>query len=280
MGLLFVPNNPTTRRRRPLLAVPAVINEKYKRPLQLFIIISQQKDKSLIHISSTIINTNMSQQKDIKDTSSAQRKRCKTIIATTVPLPISIRATATTATATAIATLGSSSSTNTEKKNASRQHHHQQHLPKKDNVDHSNNPNYQHLLVLLSNRYPVLRNVKVIIDPDTDAYFGYIVTEKVSDYIYTSNKSRYREVIPKVIHVTRNDNDKLITFLHEVTHGITPMVERKVRNEWVEVVHGREFHDNFLQLCNYCCELRILPKPMTEKELRMRDSVNKYRHGL
>ncbi len=140
-------------------------------------------------------------------------------------------------------------------------------------------PNYRQILAVLSERYPVLQNVKVVVDNDTNAYFGYIVTDRVGEYVMTSNKSRYMEVVPKVIHVTRNDNDKIITFLHEAAHGITPIVERKVLNEWVEVIHGREFHDSFLEICNYCYERGILSKRLTKRELRMRDSVNMYQHG-
>lgn len=76
------------------------------------------------------------------------------------------------------------------------------------------------------------------------------------------------------MQLRKKKEDKLIfIFIHECSHGITPVVERRVKNEYVRIDHSRHFYDNFLRLLNIAFEHKLYSyKPKNIKKLMQKDN--------
>ena len=135
----------------------------------------------------------------------------------------------------------------------------------------------QKILDLFSNYHPQFKKVKITII-DYDYVFVAKCKGKSTGEYYIQKKNRLRDIIPTEILLTKaatkeKESKLIFIFIHECSHGITPTVERKVKNDYVRIDHSRHFYDNFLRLLNIAFEHNLYSyKPKNIKELMRRDN--------
>ncbi len=100
------------------------------------------------------------------------------------------------------------------------------------------------------------------------------VNDLFGEYYYITNKMRCRDIIPSDIIIEENTLDVMIfTLLHEITHTITPYVERKIKDVWINMDHSNIFYDNFLKIIEHAYNNKIINKQYDMKQLRQKDKL-------
>lgn len=108
------------------------------------------------------------------------------------------------------------------------------------------------LLIVFSKTYPQLKNVEIEVSPNDTSFIARCLVDIIGDFIMVK-KGRIRTVSPRKILITecaflKDFQELLFIFVHECTHGITPLRERKVKNNYVRIDHSRDFYNNFFEL--------------------------------
>ena len=105
--------------------------------------------------------------------------------------------------------------------------------------------------------YPELKEVKLILNKSCriDGCEGICHIELIGNYI-TEGKRRYRLTKVHKIELNQDISEKRKKFalLHEMAHAITPVYERKIKDEWI-IPHGghdHEFYQSFLKNNKLC----------------------------
>ena len=135
------------------------------------------------------------------------------------------------------------------------------------------------LLTEFSKKYPELKNVNIEIIPYNNLYIARCLVDVVGNYI-PIKKGRILNIIPRKILLTnivlnKKTEDMIFIFIHECTHGITPHMERKVKNKYIRIDHSRQFYENFLDLLLFAYELKYIShKYNSIDELMKRDNRN------
>ena len=143
------------------------------------------------------------------------------------------------------------------------------------------------ILSLFTQSYSQFKDVKITQIPFNNLYIARCNADKDGDY-YIIKKNRLINVIPTEIILTdkamKLSIDKLtFVFIHECSHGITPHVERKVKNKYVRIDHSRLFYNNFYILLKLAYTNNLstyLPKNIKElmnKDNRKENIQNDYK---
>lgn len=133
------------------------------------------------------------------------------------------------------------------------------------------------ILNLFIKFYPQFLDVQINIIPYNNLYVAKCMVKKNGDY-FIYKKNRLLNIIPTEIILTQKaieeKEDKLyFIFIHECAHGITPQVERKVKNKYVRIDHSRQFYNNFFNLLEIAFEHKLTKyKPKNIKELMQKDN--------
>jgi hypothetical protein len=135
------------------------------------------------------------------------------------------------------------------------------------------------LLAIFSKTYPQLKNIEIEVIPYNNLFVARCIVDKIGEYI-AIKKGRIYNIIPKKIILTTNAMEKqeqelLFIFTHECTHGITPHIERKVKNNYVRIDHSRQFYIQFFKLLVIANESNYITRKFaTIEELMTKDNRN------
>ncbi len=132
--------------------------------------------------------------------------------------------------------------------------------------------NVNELLKFYQKIYPILEPVYIKLVPKikNSNCVGRTMTVPVGEFMIVG-KMRYVNIKPQYIELTQNDKNIIFTLLHEITHGITPHYERKVKEQWIVMDHSDKFYTNFLQIMNIAYENEIIDKKYTLTMLKKED---------
>jgi hypothetical protein len=115
-----------------------------------------------------------------------------------------------------------------------------------------------------------LRGITVEIIDSDEKFDGRCELSVVGEY-YFEGKMRLLNIKVHKIFLTRTDRDIMHTFLHELSHAMTPYCERKVKNEWIRIDHSHYFYENFLRMTQLSHSYGLTPKEFTLQELKRKD---------
>ena len=133
------------------------------------------------------------------------------------------------------------------------------------------------ILNLFTKFYPQFSDVQINIIPYNNLYIAKCMCEKDGDF-FVHKKNRLINIIPTKIILTQKameqkENKLIFIFIHECAHGITPQVERKVKNKYIRIDHSRRFYNNFFTLLEIAHKNKLSDyKPKNIKELMQKDN--------
>lgn len=135
---------------------------------------------------------------------------------------------------------------------------------------------YQDILNKYSKIYRELDNVKVKArDMSHSNFQGYCYSHPVGEFTI-EGKIRYKRVVTDYIILDISNPDKaqiMFTFLHEMSHAITPYCERKVKNQWIRLDHSHKFYESFRQIMEIAFAQGIVDKQYTISDLKRKDEM-------
>lgn len=130
------------------------------------------------------------------------------------------------------------------------------------------------LLAVFAKHFEELSGVAVRMNLHDERYQGICNCQPVGEYDY-EKKMRSRRQVTTEIRLSPRNPTILFTFLHELTHAITPCYERKVKSRWVQLDHSDKFYHRFLQVMRIAREKHIVHYELTFKELMRKDDATK-----
>ena len=117
----------------------------------------------------------------------------------------------------------------------------------------------------------------MILDFENDDFQGYCDSTQVGDF-YFVGKMRCKDIVVNSIGININGNNSdikslIFTFLHEISHALTPYCERKVKGDWVRLDHCDQFYKNFMDIIEIAYVRGFIHKLYTLSELRRKDET-------
>lgn len=131
------------------------------------------------------------------------------------------------------------------------------------------------VLSIFKKKYEHIRNVYIeLVSTPQDNCAGKCVMDLVGDFKYIG-KMRSKDVRVDYIQIhndpTYKIDDLIMTLLHEISHAITPYIERKVKNDWIIMDHSHKFYENFLLILDIAYQNKIITKKYDLRSLKNYD---------
>jgi hypothetical protein len=139
----------------------------------------------------------------------------------------------------------------------------------------------------IAKHIPILLDIEIeSLEHDEDDYLGFsqITIKKDVAWKYYDKSYRYIDIIPhKILIKFHDENSNVISnssllhvLLHEISHCITPYIEKKEKKKWIADDHGKHFYDNYLRVMRVAYDEEIHNKSnmLTIRGLKKLETFN------